>query len=112
MSWVSSRRTSVPEDIAYCLLGIFDVNMPLLYGEGSEKAFLRLQEAILKSSDDSSIFLWRSTETEASTRNCGDYSRNSQNTSQDYQILNDLVLRQWQRTRRQHLMVEVSMLSF
>lgn len=64
MSWVSSRQTSIPEDIAYCLLGIFSVNMPLLYGEGAENAFLRLQEAILKSIDDSSIFLWRSTEAE------------------------------------------------
>lgn len=64
MSWVSSRQTTVPEDIAYCLLGLFDVNIPLLYGEGEEKAFLRLQEAILKSTDDNSIFLWRSTERE------------------------------------------------
>jgi len=64
MSWVSSRQTTVPEDIAYCLLGVFGVNIPLLYGEGEENAFLRLQEAILKSSDDNSIFLWRSTEEE------------------------------------------------
>lgn len=65
MSWVSSRQTTVPEDIAYCLLGLFRVNIPLLYGEGKENAFLRLQEAILKSSDDDSIFLWRATEEEA-----------------------------------------------
>jgi hypothetical protein len=68
MSWVSSRQTTVPEDIAYCLLGVFDVNIPLLYGEGEEKAFLRLQEAILKSTDDESIFLWRSTEAETITQ--------------------------------------------
>jgi hypothetical protein len=37
--------------------GIFDVNMPLLYGEG-EKAFARLQEAILNSSEDQSLFAW------------------------------------------------------
>jgi hypothetical protein len=65
MSWVSSRQTTVPEDIAYCLLGLFDVNIPLLYVEGQEKAFLRLQEAILNSSDDNSIFLWSSTADEA-----------------------------------------------
>ncbi|KAI6709734.1 hypothetical protein PZA11_002007 [Diplocarpon coronariae] len=65
MSWVSSRQTTVPEDIAYCLLGLFDVNIPLLYGEGEEKAFLRIQEAILKHTDDNSIFLWRSTQREA-----------------------------------------------
>jgi hypothetical protein len=41
--------------MAYCLLGIFDVNLPLLYGEGS-KAFHRLQEEILKISNDHSLF--------------------------------------------------------
>ncbi|KAI0468202.1 heterokaryon incompatibility protein-domain-containing protein [Xylaria cf. heliscus] len=59
MSWVSQRRTTRAEDMAYCLLGIFDVNMPLLYGEGGEKAFIRLQEEIMKSSDDHSLFAWR-----------------------------------------------------
>ena len=39
MSWASRRVTTRDEDIAYCLLGIFDVNMPLIYGEG-EKAFI------------------------------------------------------------------------
>jgi len=57
MSWASRRETTREEDMAYCLLGIFDVNMPLLYGEGS-KAFTRLQEEILKSSDDQSLFAW------------------------------------------------------
>ena len=59
MSWASQRATTRPEDIAYCLLGIFDVNMPLLYGEG-QKAFIRLQEEIIKVSDDHSIFVWKS----------------------------------------------------
>lgn len=58
MCWASDRITSRPEDTAYCLLGIFNVNMPLLYGEGAKKAFFRLQEEILKSSDDHSIFAW------------------------------------------------------
>jgi len=57
MSWVSHRQTSRPEDIAYCMLGIFDINMPLLYGEG-EKAFIRLQEEIIRFSNDQSIFCW------------------------------------------------------
>ncbi|KAF9885268.1 hypothetical protein FE257_013066 [Aspergillus nanangensis] len=57
MSWASSRRTTRLEDMAYCLLGIFGVSMPLLYGEG-ERAFLRLQEEIMKHSDDQSIFAW------------------------------------------------------
>ena len=58
MSWASSRKTTRVEDLAYCLLGLFEVNMPLLYGEG-EKAFQRLQHEILKVSDDESIFAWR-----------------------------------------------------
>lgn len=57
MSWVSRRVTSRVEDLAYCMLGLFDVNMPLLYGEG-EKAFVRLQLEIIKKSDDESIFAW------------------------------------------------------
>jgi hypothetical protein len=57
MSWASNRVTTREEDIAYCLLGIFDVNMPLLYGEGS-KAFTRLQEEIIKVSADQSLFTW------------------------------------------------------
>ena len=57
MSWASMRRTSRVEDLAYCLLGLFDVGMPLLYGEG-ERAFRRLQEEIMRISDDESIFVW------------------------------------------------------
>ncbi|RYO92904.1 hypothetical protein DL766_003912 [Monosporascus sp. MC13-8B] len=51
MSWAATRQTTREEDKAYSLLGIFDINMPLLYGEG-EKAFLRLQEEIIKVSTD------------------------------------------------------------
>lgn len=57
MSWASNRTTTREEDIAYSLMGIFDVNMPLLYGEGS-KAFRRLQEEIMRSSTDQSLFAW------------------------------------------------------
>jgi hypothetical protein len=58
MSWASKRTTTRPEDIAYCLFGLFDVNMALLYSEGAEKAFVRLQEAIMSDSDDQSLFAW------------------------------------------------------
>ncbi|KAI1407949.1 HET-domain-containing protein [Hypoxylon sp. FL1857] len=58
MSWAAKRVTTRPEDMAYCLMGIFSVNMPMLYGEGAEKAFLRLQEEIMKDSDDQSLFAW------------------------------------------------------
>jgi hypothetical protein len=57
MSWASRRCTTRSEDMAYCLMGLFDVNMPLLYGEGT-KAFIRLQEEILKRSNDQSLFAW------------------------------------------------------
>jgi len=57
MSWASNRVTTRLEDKAYCLLGIFKVNMPLLYGEG-DKAFIRLQEEIMKTSEDRSLFAW------------------------------------------------------
>jgi hypothetical protein len=57
MSWAANRETTRPEDIAYCLMGVFGVNMPLLYGEGM-KAFIRLQEEILKESEDQTIFAW------------------------------------------------------
>ncbi|KAK1761559.1 vegetative incompatibility protein HET-E-1 [Echria macrotheca] len=54
MAWAANRVTTREEDIAYCLMGIFGISMPLLYGEG-QKAFVRLQEEIIKSSDDHSI---------------------------------------------------------
>jgi hypothetical protein len=57
MSWASNRKTSRTEDIAYCLLGIFDINMPPIYGEG-KKAFLRLQQQIMSSTMDPSLFAW------------------------------------------------------
>ncbi|MCJ1233245.1 hypothetical protein MMC14_001200 [Varicellaria rhodocarpa] len=57
MSWASGRATTRLEDMAYCLMGLFAVNMPMLYGEG-ERAFIRLQEEIMKNSDDHSLFAW------------------------------------------------------
>ena len=60
MSWVSRRQTSREEDIAYCLLGLFDVNMSLLYGEGAKRAFYRLQIEIMMKMDDESLFAWTS----------------------------------------------------
>jgi hypothetical protein len=74
MSWASERTTTRTEDVAYCLLGLFEINMPLLYGEGP-RAFLRLQEEILKreylvtpfkgrltsvpDTNDQSLFAWK-----------------------------------------------------
>ena len=61
MSWASMRETTRIEDLAYCLMGLFGIYMPMLYGEG-ERAFIRLQEEIMKVSDDHSLFAWRSIE--------------------------------------------------
>ncbi|KAK5163435.1 uncharacterized protein LTR77_010617 [Saxophila tyrrhenica] len=55
MIWASSRKTTREEDLAYCL---FDVNMPLLYGEGQTNAFMRLQLELIRKSDDETIFSW------------------------------------------------------
>ncbi|KAF9692825.1 hypothetical protein EKO04_009224 [Ascochyta lentis] len=86
MSWAAHRLTTRVEDLAYCLLGLFDIQMPLLYGEG-KKAFIRLQEEILKTTDDYSLFAWRALDCTPSTyrgllarsplefRNCQSFER-------------------------------------
>jgi hypothetical protein len=67
MSWASERSTSRVEDIAYSLMGIFDVYLPMLYGEG-DRAFIRLQEEIMKRSEDYTIFAWKSAGPGSSSR--------------------------------------------
>ncbi|KAK1826041.1 heterokaryon incompatibility protein-domain-containing protein [Podospora conica] len=57
MRWASGRQTTREEDMSYCLLGLFGVNMPLLYGEGT-RAFQRLQEEIVRAQGDYSILAW------------------------------------------------------
>lgn len=57
-SWASSRETTREEDIAYCLMGILDVNMPLLYGEG-RKAFIRLQTELIKQTNEHTFLCWQ-----------------------------------------------------
>ncbi|EME40379.1 hypothetical protein DOTSEDRAFT_91559 [Dothistroma septosporum NZE10] len=57
MSWAAGRRLTRVEDEAYSLLGLFDANMPVLYGEGN-KAFFRLQQEIMKTRMDHTIFVW------------------------------------------------------
>jgi len=58
MSWAEGRKTGKIEDRAYSLMGLFGVNMPTLYGEGS-RAFLRLQEEIMRTTWDHSLFAWQ-----------------------------------------------------
>ncbi|KAL4069896.1 hypothetical protein V8B97DRAFT_2049062 [Scleroderma yunnanense] len=55
MLWAANRTTTRVEDGAYSLLGLLDVNMPALYGEG-KKAFHPLQLDIIRTSNDQSIF--------------------------------------------------------
>jgi len=57
ISWAAERITKRVEDRAYSLMGLFNINMPMIYGE-REKAFLRLQQHIIQKSKDESIFAW------------------------------------------------------
>ncbi|KAG1771598.1 hypothetical protein EV702DRAFT_977313, partial [Suillus placidus] len=57
MLWASKRRTTRIEDIAYSLIGIFDVSLMIAYGEGN-RAFFRLMEEIMKRYDKWDMFLW------------------------------------------------------
>ncbi|KAH7125907.1 heterokaryon incompatibility protein-domain-containing protein [Dactylonectria macrodidyma] len=57
MKWAANRLTTREEDMAYSLMGLFGVAMPLLYGEG-KIAFQRLQQEILKIAPDQSILTW------------------------------------------------------
>ncbi|KAI4281536.1 MAG: hypothetical protein L6R38_003618 [Xanthoria sp. 2 TBL-2021] len=61
MSWACKRQTARPEDEGYCLMGLFRVHMPLLYGEG-RNAFLRLQYEIARHSNDESLFAWHTSD--------------------------------------------------
>lgn len=58
MSWAAKRETTRVEDRAYSLMGLFGVNMPLIYGE-RETSFIRLQEEIMRTSDDHTLFAWQ-----------------------------------------------------
>lgn len=58
LSWASERQTTLVEDHAYSLLGLFRIAMPLIYGEG-DRAFVRFQQELIKTYDDASLFAWR-----------------------------------------------------
>jgi len=49
MSWATKRETTIEEDAVYCLLGIFDIHMSLIYGEGRKKALIRLEREFRQS---------------------------------------------------------------
>ena len=57
MSWAAHRQATRAEDLAYALLGIFDINITMQYGEG-DKAFVRLQREIMRTTNDLSLLAW------------------------------------------------------
>ncbi|KIO09062.1 hypothetical protein M404DRAFT_132264 [Pisolithus tinctorius Marx 270] len=58
LQWASLRRTTRPEDIAYSLFGIFNLHLPVLYGESAENALGRLLAEIISQSGDISVLDW------------------------------------------------------
>ncbi|CAN9181650.1 unnamed protein product [Alternaria alternata] len=56
LSWAAGRETKREEDAAYSLLGLFDLHMPLIYGEGRAKAFIRLRKEIQSTSDNTEVY--------------------------------------------------------
>ncbi|KAG2152537.1 heterokaryon incompatibility protein-domain-containing protein [Suillus bovinus] len=58
MTWAARRKTTRAEDVAYSLMGIFDVSLQVAYGEGGDRAFCRLIEAIMQAGDPS-VFNWK-----------------------------------------------------
>ncbi|XPS91100.1 hypothetical protein M3J09_000523 [Ascochyta lentis] len=54
-SWAERRETKREEDLAYSLLGIFGIYMPLIYGEGRRSAFARLRKEIDESLKDQTL---------------------------------------------------------
>ncbi|KIK45249.1 hypothetical protein CY34DRAFT_801873 [Suillus luteus UH-Slu-Lm8-n1] len=58
LQWASCRVTTLQEDIAYSLFGIFDVNLPVIYGEKRQKALGRLLQEIIAHSGDISALDW------------------------------------------------------
>ncbi|KAF2832835.1 HET-domain-containing protein [Ophiobolus disseminans] len=68
MAWASRRETTREEDIAYSLFGMFDIHMPLIYGEGKEKALRRLRKEIRELSGDTAASLSQNTQNRSLTQ--------------------------------------------
>lgn len=77
IAWARRRETKREEDEAYSLLGIFDIHMPLLYGEGREKAMIRLQKELQESLRDKqrSLFFGSTAETADAVGELHNYRR-------------------------------------
>lgn len=57
IGWMAGRTTTEIEDIAYSMLGLLDISMPIYYGEGV-RCFMRLQRTLMETSSDESLFAW------------------------------------------------------
>jgi hypothetical protein len=71
LSWASQRKTTLEEDEAYSLLGLFGISMPLIYGEGRQHAFYRFQRELIMFYDDDSILAWECDESVMRTHDGG-----------------------------------------
>ncbi|KIJ60077.1 hypothetical protein HYDPIDRAFT_99568, partial [Hydnomerulius pinastri MD-312] len=58
MTWAAKRKTTRGEDVAYSLMGMFDVGLQIAYGEGAQRAFCRLIEAIMQANGNTSVLNW------------------------------------------------------
>jgi len=58
MTWAANRVVTREEDTAYSLMGLFDVSISTAYGEGLDRAFCRLVEAIMMAGGDPSVLNW------------------------------------------------------
>ncbi|KAG2738612.1 hypothetical protein P692DRAFT_201730900, partial [Suillus brevipes Sb2] len=58
LQWASTRETTVQEDIAYSLFGLFGVQLPILYGENKQNALGRLLQEIVSRSGDITALDW------------------------------------------------------
>jgi uncharacterized protein YdaU (DUF1376 family) len=66
--WAEDRQTTREEDGAYCLLGIFSIHMPLIYGEGKANAIKRLKKEIQESSEDTAGAVMNGTKTRSQSQ--------------------------------------------
>lgn len=69
-AWTERHSTTVEEDAAYCLLGIFDISMPLIYGGREDQAFWRLDEKIQKLNKGRPFPRWEDAEAGAQGADC------------------------------------------
>ncbi|KAG0700940.1 hypothetical protein DFH29DRAFT_1080368 [Suillus ampliporus] len=61
LRWASTRATTLQEDIAYSLFGIFGVHLPVIYSETKQNALGRLLQEIVARSGDITALDWAGT---------------------------------------------------